>query len=122
MSLADNLRTIREQKGLQQKQVALEIGIGTTNYNRVENRQREASIEVLDKLAKFYGITIDEIVNFDNKKLPPKEITVQDKAVVEQVNLISQLDEKEKNVVYTIVESFLSKKRFKEFVSQNVAL
>ncbi len=122
MSLADNLRTIREQKGLQQKQVALEIGIGTTNYNRVENGQREASIEVLDKLAKFYGITIDDIVNFDNKKLPPKEITVQDKAVVEQVNLISQLDEKEKNVVYTIVESFLSKKRFKEFVSQNVAL
>jgi transcriptional regulator with XRE-family HTH domain len=122
MSLADNLRTIREQKGLQQKQVAIEIGIGTTNYNRVENGQREASIEVLDKLAKFYGITIDDIVNFDNKKLPPKEITVQDKAVVEQVNLISQLDEKEKNVVYTIVESFLSKKRFKEFVSQNVAL
>ncbi len=122
MSLADNLRTIREQKGLQQKQVALEIGIGTTNYNRIENAQREASIEVLDKLAKFYGITIDEIVNYNNKKLPPKEITVQDKAVVEQVNLISQLDEKEKNVVYTIVESFLSKKRFKEFVTQNVAL
>jgi hypothetical protein len=63
-------------------------------------------------------LRIDEIVNFENKK----EITVQDKAVVEQVNLISQLDEKEKNVVYTIVESFLSKKRFKEFVSQNVAL
>ena len=37
------------------------------------------------KLAKFYGITIDEIVNFNNKKLPPKEVTVQDKAVVEQV-------------------------------------
>jgi transcriptional regulator with XRE-family HTH domain len=30
MSIAENLRTIREQRGLQQKQVALEIGIGTT--------------------------------------------------------------------------------------------
>ncbi|HEX8576326.1 MAG TPA: helix-turn-helix transcriptional regulator, partial [Flavobacterium sp.] len=96
--------------------------IGTTNYNRVENGQREASVEVLDKLANYYGITIDEIVHFEDKKLPPKEITIQDKAIVEQVNLISQLDEKEKNVVYTIVESFLSKKRFKDFVQQNVAL
>lgn len=122
MSIAESLRAIREQKGLQQKQVALEIGIGITNYNRVENGQREASIEVLNKLAKFYGITIDEIVNFNNKKLPPKEITIQDKAIVEQVNLISQLDDKEKNVVYTIVDSFISKKRFKEFVTQNIAL
>lgn len=122
MSIAENLRTIREQRGLQQKQVALEIGIGTTNYNRLENGQREASINVLDKLAKYYGITIDEIVHFDNKKLPPKEVTIQDKAIVEQVNLISQLDEKEKNVVYTIVESFISKKRFKDFVQQNIAL
>lgn len=122
MNIAENLKKIREQKGLQQKQVALEIGIGTTNYNRVENGQREASVEVLDKLAKFYGITIDEIVNFDDKKLPPKEVIVQDKAIIEQVELISQLEEKEKNVVYTIIESFISKKRFKDFVSKNVAL
>ncbi len=122
MNIAENLKKIREQKGLQQKQVALEIGIGTTNYNRVENGQREASVEVLDKLAKFYGITIDEIVNFEDKKLPPKEVVIQDKAVLEQMELISQLEEKEKNVVYTIIESFISKKRFKDFVSQNVAL
>lgn len=122
MNIAENLKKIREQKGLQQKQVALEIGIGTTNYNRVEKGQREASVEVLDKLAKFYGITIDEIVNFNDKKLPPKEVVIQDKAILEQVELISQLEEKEKNVVYTIIESFISKKRFKDFVSQNVAL
>ncbi len=122
MNVAENLKRIREQRGLQQKQVALEIGIGATNYNRVENGQREASIEVLDKLANYYGITIDDIVHFNDNKLPPKEVTIQDKAMVEQVNLISQLDEKEKNVVYTIVESFISKKRFKDFVTQNIAL
>jgi transcriptional regulator with XRE-family HTH domain len=122
MNIAENLKRIREQRGYQQKQVAIEIGIGTTNYNRVENGQREASIEVLDKLANFYGITIDNIVHFEDKKLPPKEIVIQDKAMVEQVQLISQLEEKEKNVVYTIVESFISKKKFKDFVTQNIAL
>ncbi|PQA91477.1 hypothetical protein B0A69_16815 [Chryseobacterium shigense] len=43
-------------------------------------------------------------------------------AVLEQVELIQQLEEKEKNVVYTIIESFISKKKIKEFVQQNVAL
>lgn len=122
MNIAENLKKIREQRGHQQKQVAIEIGIGTTNYNRVENGQREASIEVLDKLAHFYGITIDEIVHFNDTKLPPKEVILHDKAMMEQVELISQLEEKEKNVVYTIVESFISKKKFKDFVTQNIAL
>jgi len=54
--------------------------------------------------------------------LPPKEIVIQDKAVLEQVELIQQLEEKEKNVVFAIIESFISKKKFKEFVQQNVTL
>ena len=42
--------------------------------------------------------------------------------MMEQVQLISQLEEKEKNVFYTVVESFVSKKKFKDFVTQNIAL
>ena len=56
------------------------------------------------------------------KKLLPTEVTIQKKAFDEQVNLISQLDEKEKDVDYTFVESFISKKRFKDFVQQIIAL
>ena len=122
MNIAENLKKIREQKGLQQKQVALDIGIGTTNYNRIENGQREASVEVLDKLAKFYGITIDEIVNFEDKKLPPKEIVVQDKAILEQMELIQELEPDEKTMIFKMIDTFINQKKFKDFVKQNVAL
>lgn len=122
MNIAENLKKIREQKGLQQKQVALDIGIGTTNYNRIENGQREASVEVLDKLAKFYGITIDEIVNFEDKKLPPKEVVVQDKAILQQVELIQELEPDEKSMVFKMIDTFINQKKFKDFVKQNVAL
>jgi hypothetical protein len=57
------------------------------------------------------------IIYFEDEKLLPKEIVIQDKAMVEQVQLISQLEEKEKNVVYTIVDSFISKKKFKDFIT-----
>jgi hypothetical protein len=42
--------------------------------------------------------------------------------MTEQVKLNSQLEEKVKNGVFTILESFISKKKFKDFVNQNVAL
>lgn len=100
----------------------MDIGIGTTNYNRIENGQREASVEVLDKLAKFYGITIDEIVNFEDKKLPPKEVAVQDKAILEQVELIQELEPDEKSMVFKMIDTFINQKKFKDFVKQNVAL
>ncbi len=118
--IAITLKKLREQRGLQQKQVALEIDVSPVNYNRFEHGQREISIEILDKLAAFYGITIDEIVHFHDQKLPPKEVIIQDNAIVQQVELISQLDEKEKNVIYTMIEAFISKKKFKDFLLQNI--
>jgi hypothetical protein len=53
----------------------------------------------LNKLANYYGIIIDEIVHFEKKKLLPSEVTIQEKTFDEQVNLISQLDEKEKMLI-----------------------
>jgi len=49
-------------------------------------------------LANYYGNIIDEIVHFE-KKLLPSEVTIQEKTFDEQVNLISQLDEKEKMLI-----------------------
>ncbi len=39
MSFADNIKRLRENKGLQQKQVAIEIGLGISHYNKIENGQ-----------------------------------------------------------------------------------
>jgi transcriptional regulator with XRE-family HTH domain len=37
MSLANNIKQLREQKGMLQKQVASEIGLGISHYNKIEN-------------------------------------------------------------------------------------
>jgi len=122
MNIAQNLKNIRTQHGYQQKHVALEIGIGITNYNRVENGQREASVEVLEKLSKFYNMTIDDIIHFNEGKQVPKEVVAEDKNLTEQVRLINELEPEEKNVIFKMVNTFLTQKKFKDFVQQNVAL
>ena len=48
MNLGQNIKSLREQKGLLQKQVATEVGLGISHYNKIENGQREASVEMLD--------------------------------------------------------------------------
>ena len=119
MSLANNIKRLREEKGILQKEVATEVGLGISHYSKIENGQREASVELLDKLAKFYGISIDQIVHMG--KSVPKEVTLEDKTTNEQMRLISELDEKDKSVVFGMIETMLTKKKFKDFFNNNIA-
>jgi transcriptional regulator with XRE-family HTH domain len=115
--LANNIKRLREEKGLLQKEVAAEMGLGVSNYSKIENGQREASVELLDKLSKFYGITIDVHMGEE----VPTEITLEDKTASEQVRLIAELDEKDKSVIFGLIETMLTKKKFKDFFQKNVA-
>ena len=118
MSLANNIKRLREQKGMLQKQVAAEVGLGISHYNKIENGQREASIGLLDKLAKLYGITIDQIVHMGNSV--PQEVTLEDKSAVEQLKLISQLDEEDKQTIFKMIDKMLTNKKFKTFFQENI--
>lgn len=71
------------------------------------------------QIAKYFGMTIDQIVNFDGAI--PQEITVEDKTLMEQVKMIQELEPEEKNMVFKMVDTFLTKKKFKDFFQKNVA-
>jgi hypothetical protein len=51
----------------------------------------------------------------------PADISIADKAAIEQLQLINELDEEEKNILLKLIETFVSKKRFKEYLQQNIA-
>ena len=119
MSTGTNIKKLREQKGLLQKQVAEELGIGNSNYSKIENGIREITVKELQNLAKLFNMSIDQIVNFDGDI--PEEVTLQDKSNMEQLNLINQLDEEDKQTVFKIIDTMLTKKKFKDFFHKNVA-
>jgi hypothetical protein len=81
--------------------------------------ERDVSIEVADILAKFFGITIDEFVRMKNKI--PNVVTIVDKSVFERINLIQQLEEEDKNALFRIIDSMLTKSKLKEFFDKNMA-
>lgn len=119
MSLANNIKKVREDNGLRQKEVANAIEIGYSNYNKIENGIREISVKELERLAKFYNVTLDQIVNLDDKL--PKEVVIEDKTTNEQLRLIAELDEDDKTMVFRMIDKMLTSKKFKEFFNKNVA-
>jgi len=118
MSIADNIKKLRENKGLMQKEVYTEIGLKPVHYNKLEKALVEPSIDILDKLAAFYGVTIDEIIHYS--KATPKAIRVEDKTASEQVRLMAQLNEKDKSTVMNIIDTMLTKQKFQTFFEQNI--
>ena len=113
------IKTLREEKGLTQQQVADLVHMHRSNYSKVEKGERDLSLESVSTLAKYFGMTIDQLVNFDGDL--PNEVTVGDKSLMEQVKLIAELEEEEKNMVFKMIDTFLTKKKFKDFFKKNIA-
>ena len=90
-----------------------------SNYSRVEAGDRDLSLDALNKIARNLGMTIDELLNFDCNIL--YKVTIEDKTLVEQVKLIQELEPDEKNMVFKMVDIFLTQKKFKDFFAKNIA-
>jgi len=86
---------------------------------RPRQRGRDVSIEVADKLAKYFGVSLDGLVHRSGQM--PEEVTVVDKTVSERINLIQQLEEEDRQALFRIIDSMLTKSKFKDFFNKNVA-
>jgi transcriptional regulator with XRE-family HTH domain len=62
MELSIKLKQYREKKGLTMRQVADKLGVTESCYCLYENGKRKPSFEVLVKLAKIYGCTVNSFV------------------------------------------------------------
>ncbi len=66
-NLLENLKLLRKEKNLSQRDVAKALDIHFVNYNRYENGSHQIPLEILIKLADFYDISLDELVGRNEK-------------------------------------------------------
>lgn len=64
--LSENLVMLRNLKGLSQEQTAEVIGISRQSYAKWEQGETIPDIEKCDRLAQFYGVSIDALIHDDN--------------------------------------------------------
>ena len=91
--VAQNLRYLREQKGLSQREFSEIFGLSSSAVTMWEREQRKPDIEMIVRLSEYFDVTLDELVLKELKPPLPlyalnikylrkkKEITQEDMAV-----------------------------------------
>ena len=65
-TISMRIKKLREENGLTQQAVANYLNVKQNTYSQYENEKRQLSIDVLIKLAKFYKVSTDYILELDD--------------------------------------------------------
>ncbi len=61
-----NLRAIREDRDIRQKDIAQYLNVSQNTYSQYETGASALTAEVLIKLSKYYGVSIDYLLDQTN--------------------------------------------------------
>lgn len=62
MSIGEKLKELREKAGYNKREAAEKFDMPYTTYNNYETDARDVGSETLRKIARFYGVTTDYIL------------------------------------------------------------
>ncbi len=68
--LSERMLSLRKEKGILQKIIAMEINISLREYQRYEYGQREPTASTIVALAKFYGVSADYLLGLTDNPNP----------------------------------------------------
>ena len=74
MKMQLRIRDLREDRDLTQKQLAAALICDQSLYSKYERGERPLPLELADKLADYYGVSVDYLLGRTNvkKPYPPK--------------------------------------------------
>ncbi len=65
INFGKNLRELRTQKGLTQKQLSELIDVITDSIKNYENNRRTPTLDVIEKIKIVLDVSFDELLKFD---------------------------------------------------------
>ena len=120
MEIGKSLKKLREDKGLTQQQMATLIHAHRSGYSKMENGQQDVPIDSLVRIANHFSIPVDDIIYYSERQDIPSEVSMEDMETLEQLRLIKELEKDERTILLKLIETFVTKKRFKEYVQENI--
>lgn len=78
-TLGERLKELVKEKGMEQQEVAIEIGLKVPTFNGYISNKREPSIHKLILFARYFKVSIDYLLGYSNIRDPylshlPEEI------------------------------------------------
>jgi transcriptional regulator with XRE-family HTH domain len=116
MKFNDKIKALRKASNMNQQELADKIHIHVTHLSKMENGHLLPSIDIVQRLMKVFAVSADNLLNDSENSV----VELQNHELNEQLMLISQLDEDEKNALVKIINSMLTKKRMKDLLDGKV--
>lgn len=117
MGLANNIKRLRKNTGWSQSQLAEQIGAHLSHINRIETGKYNPSLDVVQKLAQTFNVTIDYLVSDTEEDF--NEVRIENKNLLEKIKLIDSLDDDDKSALMRVIDSMLTKKKILSLVTKN---
>ncbi len=57
------LKQIRKERNLNQLKVAMDLNISREALSHYENGKREPSLDMLNKMSKYFNVSVDYLIN-----------------------------------------------------------
>lgn len=107
MSFGKNLSRFRKEKGLTQEDLVKKSEVAISQIRRYEADKSSPTLDVIRRLAKAVGVSIDELVFDKNTGIAASKL--MDRELLEQFEMISVLEEDERQAVKKILEGVIVK-------------
>ena len=62
------LKSVRKARNLNQQKVAMDLNISREALSHYENGKREPSLDMLNRLSKYFNVSIDYLINGEEFK------------------------------------------------------
>lgn len=118
MKFNEKIKTLRKGSSMSQQELAEKLHIHVTHLSKMENGHLSPSIDIVQRLMKVFAVSADQLLNDDENSV----VDIQNHEFNEQLALINQLDEDEKNALIKIINSMLTKKRMKDLLDGKIKM
>lgn len=118
MKFNEKIKVLRKNMGLSQQELAAKLFIHVTHLSKMENGHLTPSIDIVQRMMKVFAVSADQLLNDEENKV----VEIQNHELNEQLALINQLDDDEKNALVRIINSMLTKKRMKDLLDGKIKL
>jgi len=99
--MVKNLKELRVNAGMSQKQLADAVNVSQQSINKYENHDVEPNIETLVTIAKLFDTSVDYLIGMTNLKRKIENVQRYDlnDSEKEMVDLYRNLDDENKKIV-----------------------
>ena len=108
VSMLENLKKLRTEAAISQKQLADSVGVSQQSINKYENHSIEPDIETMMRIADYFNTSVDYLIGYTDIRRKTEcvhayELNAEESRIIEEYRTLSP---KQKECIRTVMDSY----------------